>query len=87
MKAIILSCSSGVVIFTVPKPIDFAKSDNIFTTLWSELFLENKDPLISELDILIDNITKIKDAISAEDADALKALLEKGREVKQALGE
>ena len=55
--------------------------------LWSELFLENKDPLISELDILIDNITKIKDAISAEDTDALKALLEKGREVKQALGE
>ena len=60
---------------------------NINSTLWSELFLENKDPLISELDILIDNITKIKDAISAEDADALKALLEKGREVKQALGE
>ncbi|HJI62271.1 MAG TPA: hypothetical protein OIM34_10620 [Ruminococcus bromii] len=57
------------------------------STLWSELFLENKDPLISELDILIDNITKIKDAIKAEDTDALKALLEKGREVKQALGE
>ena len=34
-----------------------------------------------------DNITKIKDAIKAEDTDALKALLEKGREVKQALGE
>ena len=60
---------------------------NINSTLWSELFLENKDPLISELDILIENITKIKDAIKAEDTDALKALLEKGREVKQALGE
>lgn len=32
-------------------------------------FHENKDPLISKLDILIDNITKIKDAISAEDTD------------------
>ena len=66
---------------------DVSRVANINSTLWSELFLENKDPLISELDILIDNITKIKDAISAEDADALKALLEKGREVKQALGE
>ena len=66
---------------------DVSRVANINSTLWSELFLENKDPLISELDILIDNITKIKDAISAEDADTLKALLEKGREVKQALGE
>lgn len=66
---------------------DVSRVANINSTLWSELFLENKDPLVSELDILIDNITKIKDAISAEDADALKALLEKGREVKQALGE
>ena len=66
---------------------DVSRVANINSTLWSELFLENKDPLISELDILIDNIIKIKDAISAEDADALKALLEKGREVKQALGE
>ena len=62
---------------------DVSRVANINSTLWSELFLENKDPLISELD----NITKIKDAISAEDADTLKALLEKGREVKQALGE
>ena len=58
---------------------DVSRVANINSTLWSELFLENKDPLISELDILIDNITKIKDAISAEDADALKALLEKGQ--------
>ena len=66
---------------------DVSRVANINSTLWSELFLENKDPLISELDILIHNITKIKDAIKAEDTDALKALLEKGREVKQALGE
>ena len=66
---------------------DVSRVANINSTLWSELFLENKDPLISELDILIENITKIKDAIKAEDTDTLKALLEKGREVKQALGE
>lgn len=62
---------------------DVSRVANINSTLWSELFLENKDPLISELDTLIDNITKIKDAISAEDADALKALLERAERLNR----
>lgn len=66
---------------------DVSRVANINSTLWSELFLENKEPLISELDILIENITQIKDAIAKEDTETLKNLLEKGRQVKQSLGE
>ena len=55
--------------------------------LWSELFLENKEPLVEELDILIDNITNIINAIKAEDREKLAALLEQGHQIKQALGE
>ena len=60
---------------------------NINAQLWTELFLENKEPLSRELDILIDNITKIKNAIVNEDEKELCILLNKGRKTKEALGE
>lgn len=66
---------------------DVSRVANINSKLWSELFLENREPLIEELDILIKNITNIKDCIKNEDREALAAMLEQGHKVKQALGE
>lgn len=66
---------------------DVSRVANINSKLWSELFLENKDPLVEELDILIENIRKISDAVKAEDKEALTALLEQGHKVKESLGE
>ncbi|MBQ5382181.1 MAG: prephenate dehydrogenase/arogenate dehydrogenase family protein, partial [Ruminococcus sp.] len=66
---------------------DVSRVANINAGLWAELFLENKEPLVEELDILIENITRIIDAIKAEDKERLFALLEQGHQVKQALGE
>ena len=66
---------------------DVSRVANINSKLWSELFLENKQPLIKELDILIDNITNIKNAIQADDKVTLTELLEQGHKVKTALGE
>ena len=55
--------------------------------LWSELFLENKDNLVKELDLLIDNIGKIKKEIENEDKQKLTELLAEGRKIKEELGE
>lgn len=66
---------------------DVSRVANINSKLWSELFLENKEPLVEELDILIENITKIINAIKSEDRQALAELLEQGHKVKEALGE
>ncbi len=66
---------------------DVSRVANINSKLWSELFLENKEPLVEELDILIHNITSIINAIKAEDKEALTNLLEQGHKVKEALGE
>lgn len=66
---------------------DVSRVANINSKLWSELFLENKEPLVEELDILIENITKIIDAIKSEDKQALADLLEQGHKVKEMLGE
>ena len=66
---------------------DVSRVANINSRLWSELFLENREPLITELDILIENITRIKDAIKDNDRERLADLLEQGHKIKQALGE
>ncbi len=66
---------------------DVSRVANINSKLWSELFLENKEPLIEELDILIDNITSVINAIKSDDRDTLTELLERGHKVKEALGE
>ncbi len=66
---------------------DVSRVANINSKLWSELFLENKEPLVEELDILIENITKIINAVKSEDKDKLANLLEQGHKVKEMLGE
>lgn len=66
---------------------DVSRVANINSVLWSELFLENREPLIEELDILIENITQIIDSIKANDKETLMELLEQGHKVKQQLGE
>ena len=54
-------------------------------TMWTELFLENKTNLLSEIDVLINNLTEYKMALQNEDADELKELLKTGRELKEKL--
>lgn len=66
---------------------DVSRVANINSKLWSELFLENREPLMAELEVLNENLTKLYSAIKNEDREALAALLERGHEVKQALGE
>mgnify|MGYP003292729613 CR=1 FL=1 len=51
--------------------------------MWAELFLENDDYLISELDILIQNLSQYRDAISEKDSQRLIALLEEGKRRKE----
>ena len=54
-------------------------------TMWTELFLENKENLIAEIGTLIHNLEKYKDALEQEDGDRLKNLLKEGRELKESL--
>lgn len=51
--------------------------------MWTELFLENKEALVTELDIFIKNVSAYRDAISAGDATTLHALLEDGKRCKE----
>lgn len=54
-------------------------------TMWTELFLENKTNLISEISGLIENLSAYKIALENNDAEELNTLLKSGRELKEAL--
>ena len=51
--------------------------------MWTELFIENKEPLLFELEYIIKSLTEYKTAIESNDADTLKALLREGRIAKE----
>ncbi len=51
--------------------------------MWTELFLENKEHLLYELNIFIDELVKYRDTINNDDADTLKALLYEGKKCKE----
>lgn len=50
--------------------------------MWTELFLDNKDNLIFELDNIIAELQKYSDAMKNNDGDTLKQLLKDGKEAK-----
>jgi len=51
--------------------------------MWTELFLENKDCLLTELDCLMNNLQQYRDALHNSDARQLEQLLDEGRRRKE----
>ena len=51
--------------------------------MWTELFLDNKDHLLFELDYYINSLTAYRDAISQGDSEELIRLLEEGKRKKE----
>ena len=51
--------------------------------MWTELFLDNKENLIHEIDLLIDHLSEYKEAIAAEDSGTLRKLLQDGKTLKE----
>ncbi len=51
--------------------------------MWTELFLENKEHLLYELDHIIASLGEYRDAIAKNDADTLRSLLRDGRIAKE----
>lgn len=51
--------------------------------LWSELLTENRDFVLNELDLFIDNLVKYRSAIADDDRETLEALLLEGKKRKE----
>ena len=51
--------------------------------MWAELFLSNKENIINELSLYIQNLQKYKDALETQDEAYLIQLLDEGRKRKE----
>ena len=51
--------------------------------MWTELFLENKDSLLRELDYFINSLSEYRDAIKNNDSEKLRNLLAYGKKCKE----
>jgi prephenate dehydrogenase len=51
--------------------------------MWAELFLENKEDLLFELDTYLESLRAYRDAIASDDLELLTALLEEGKRRKE----
>ena len=65
---------------------DMTRIARLDEEMWTELFLDDSDFLIQELDILIQNLQAYSDALKSGDAQRVKALLKEGRERKATAG-
>ena len=51
--------------------------------MWAELFMENKDYVLNELNFYLESLTAYRNAIESDDLDCLTALLEEGKRRKE----
>ena len=61
---------------------DMTRVAKLNEDMWSELFMENRENLLTEIDCLIERLQEYERAIRCEDKETLKNLLKEGRELK-----
>lgn len=64
---------------------DLTRVAKLNENMWAELFLENKQHLLFEIDHIINSLSEYRDAIKNDDADTLKALLKDGSDRKKSI--
>ncbi len=64
---------------------DLTRVARLNESMWTELFLENGDHVLNELDILISSLSRYRDALKDRDAQTLQALLAEGSRCKEAV--
>lgn len=65
---------------------DMTRVAKLNENMWTELFLENRDFLADEIDLLIKNLTEYKNALNDNDEQKLMQLLKDGRNTKKQAG-
>ncbi len=61
---------------------DLTRVSKLNEKMWTELFLQNKDNLIKEIDFLVDRLNEYSQALKDNDREALAGLLKEGTDSK-----
>lgn len=64
---------------------DMTRVARLNEDMWTELFFENRDALLPELEGLAERVAAYRDALKNNDPEAMRALLREGREIKERL--
>ena len=62
---------------------DLTRVAELNPRMWAELFLENQENLIEELDVLLSSLSQYREALARRDSEALQTLLEAGSRRKK----
>lgn len=62
---------------------DLTRVARLNADMWAELFIENRDNLVNELDLFIEAMDQYRDAIASKDHGRLRQLLEDGKQCKE----
>lgn len=65
---------------------DVSRVARINAEMWTQLFLDNKEPLVREIDDLVSNLMRFKYNIVNGDGNALTALMKEGNRIKEEIG-
>ena len=65
---------------------DVSRVARINGEMWSELFIANNEPLINEIDDLVNNLEKFRAAIQDEDREILVDLMAQANKIKEEIG-
>ncbi len=66
---------------------DMTRVARLNERMWTELFMDNREPLIREVQGMIDRMIEYRDALTDGDEERLMTLLREGREMKEMLDE
>ena len=62
---------------------DLTRVSKLNEKMWTELFFENKDNLINEIDFLVERLSEYSAALKTDDREGLIALLKEGTDSKK----
>lgn len=62
---------------------DMTRVAQMNNVLWAELFVENSEYLCNEIDLLIENMIKIKEVIKQKNGRQLRAVLQEGNDIRE----
>ena len=65
---------------------DVSRVANINDALWTRLFLDNRECLVDELEQLLENLEKFRDAVDQADEEELRQLLKTAAQIKREVG-
>ena len=54
---------------------DLTHIARINENMWTELFLENRDELLSQMDLFLEKVTQLRNALAAGDAETMKEMM------------